>query len=116
MKPLSNGPISTRMATPWRGGTPNQNHEAQHSFVKYDPTEGIAEEFGDCVNTIQRVRRGGRMTTKCLNFNVILGNGYCMACWDEQVDRQGNNRRERMKGASNKDSKYLPIDISSTGK
>jgi len=115
MRTKPHSSLSEPMASPWKRKTPDADRQPIQKFVTYDPTEGIEEGLGDCVNTTRRIRRGAKLSIKCLNFNVILGNGYCTTCWDEQVDRQGNNRRERMRGASNKDSKYLPIDITPMG-
>jgi len=71
-------------------------------------TDTPIESIGACKNSGKRVRREGKMVTKCLSFNTTLGNGFCIVCWDYEVDRRSNSLEQRMLGASNAGFKNLP--------
>ena len=43
----------------------------------------VQESFGRCKNAY-----------KCKNYNEVLGNGYCMKCYDKGLDRAKSNRDE----------------------
>jgi hypothetical protein len=64
--------------------------------------------IGACKNTSKRLRRGAKIVLKCSNFNVTLGNGLCITCWDDEVDRRANSVEHRLLGGGNAGFKDLP--------
>ena len=90
--------VSDRMV-PMYGG-PNSKglgSGAVLKFPQHDPTENIAESFGPCKNAIATPRQGSKYAGKCKNFHVVLGNGYCMACWDVLADGSKYDDKEKTK-------------------
>ena len=94
-KPIKNPSISERMVSAYKPsrmekGTP-------YPYKKEDLTAYVSESYGMCKNTQKKIRRGSRRTRVCNEYHTVLGNGYCMACWDGEVERLHNNAMHRSK-------------------
>ena len=87
------------------------NHRREGHTPYHQVLAGVdapIETTGACKNTSKRVRRNGKMVTKCTNYNTTLGNGLCITCWDYEVNRRANSAEQRRLGASNNGFKNLP--------
>ena len=73
-KPMKYSPVSEAMPSMWRSAQEGRADFSKRVFPKYDPDDTEmhpVDTVGECKNS-----------KKCKNFNVVLGNGYCMECWD----------------------------------
>ncbi len=99
-KPTKYSAVSERMPSRYtapRGSRGTELGEAVFYFKKEDLTASVKETVGACKNTQKKVRRGSRRTRICNEFNTTLGNGFCMECWDKEVERLHNNAVQRKK-------------------
>lgn len=106
-KPTKYSAVSERMPSRYKAprGSRTDSGEAVFYFKKEDLTSHVQETLGACKNTQKKVRRGSRRTRKCNEYRAVLGNGYCMACWDKEVERLHNNALHR------KQKNHIPEDV-----
>ena len=110
-RPSKYSVASERMPTRYqqrRGGG-----EAIWKFKKEDLTAHVNETYGACKNTQKMTRQGTRRSRVCKAFRTVLGNGYCMDCWDKEVDRLHNSaiQRKRKNQIPQDSISILPSDI-----
>ena len=56
-------------------------------FYKLSKLPLPVESFGACTNA-----------RNCKNWKAILGNGYCVTCWDRGLDNRKSKRRMEKEG------------------
>ena len=106
-KPTKYSAVSERMPSRYtapRGSRGTELGEAVFYFKKEDLTASVKETVGACKNTQKISRQGTRRTRVCYEFKAVLGNGYCMACCDKEVERLHNsalNRKRKNKIPTN---------------
>ena len=94
-RPVSKwGVASERMPPPFKKtrGNMGANLNSKNKSAK---ALKVVETHGACKNTQKISRQGTRRTRVCNEFHAVLGNGYCMACWDKEVERLHNSALNR---------------------
>jgi len=83
-KPTKYSPVSEAMPSMWKSKQEGRADFTKRVFPKYNPHDlnmhPIAT-YGACLN--RKI---------CRNHNTILGNGYCMRCWDKLSERMDNGQ------------------------
>lgn len=67
-------------------------HQHDSLFYRLEKIPMPEESFGAC-----------KYVKRCKNWNVILGNGLCVRCWDKGLDKGYRKSVKRMKEEGVKD-------------